>query len=177
MYYHMFVAKQPDLNYRNPKVVQAMKDVLTYWMSKGVAGFRVDAVPTLFEDEQMRDEPRSYRPDCDEFDHCSLQNIYTEDQPETYDMIYQWRKHVDEFSKANNADSKVLMLESYASLDMNMKYYGNETVPGAHFPFNFELVKRTNENSTAEDFKTIVEDWLNAMPKGHIANWVVSGRH
>ena len=40
MYYHIFLYQQPDLNYRNPKVVQEMKDVLKYWMSKGVEGFR-----------------------------------------------------------------------------------------------------------------------------------------
>jgi alpha-glucosidase len=47
MYYHMFHHKQPDLNYRNPRVVQEMKDILTFWLNKGVAGFRVDAIPHL----------------------------------------------------------------------------------------------------------------------------------
>ncbi|KAG5671325.1 hypothetical protein PVAND_001528 [Polypedilum vanderplanki] len=176
MYYHMFHYKQPDLNYRNPKVVQEMKDVLTYWLDRGVAGFRIDAVPSLFEDESLRDEPRSYRTDCDQFDHCSLQNIYTEDQKETYDMVQQWRKHLDEYSAVKNVSKKVIMVESYAKLDYNMLYYGNESAPGAHFPFNFELIKRANINSTAEDYKSIVEEWLTAMPKGNIANWVL-GNH
>ncbi len=47
LYFHVYHYKQPDLNYRNPKVVQEMKDVLTFWLNKGVAGFRIDAVPNL----------------------------------------------------------------------------------------------------------------------------------
>jgi alpha-glucosidase len=64
MYYHKFQWKQPDLNYRNPKVVQEMKNVLSFWLNKGVAGFRIDAIPALFEikpDENgdFPDEPLS----------------------------------------------------------------------------------------------------------------------
>lgn len=43
-YLHQFSAQQPDLNYRNPNVVEAMKSVLKYYMDRGVAGFRLDAV-------------------------------------------------------------------------------------------------------------------------------------
>jgi alpha-glucosidase len=69
MYYHMFQYRQPDLNYRNPKVIEEMKSFLTYWMEKGVSGFRIDAIPALFEkvqsDESFFDEPRSYIDNCD----------------------------------------------------------------------------------------------------------------
>ena len=46
-YYHAFLKEQPDLNYRNPKVVQEIKDVISFWLNKGVDGFRIDAVPYL----------------------------------------------------------------------------------------------------------------------------------
>lgn len=56
-YYHMFYPQQPDLNWRNPEVQAVMHDVLRFWFDKGVAGFRLDAVDTMFEDPQLRDNP------------------------------------------------------------------------------------------------------------------------
>jgi alpha-glucosidase len=50
-YLHQFTKQQPDLNYRNPKVVERMSGVLTFWLEKGVSGFRVDAV-SVFSDKQ-----------------------------------------------------------------------------------------------------------------------------
>lgn len=178
MYFHYFHYKQPDLNYRNPKLVQEMKDVLTFWMQKGVDGFRIDAVPCLFEkmnsDGTFPDEPQSFDPNCDRDDHCYLNHIYVQDQDEAYDQVYQWRKLVDDFSKTFNIEPKVLMTEAYASIELTQRYYGNGSVEGAQIPFNFELIKRVNINSTAEDYKNAIEEWLTSMPTGHMANWVVS---
>lgn len=177
MYYHFFHYKQPDLNYKNPKVVQEMKDVLTYWMEKGVAGFRIDAIPLLFEktnsDGTLPDEPRSMDPNCDRNDDCYLNHIYVQDQNETYDMVYQWRKLVDDFSNSRQIEPKVLMTESYARIDLTQKYYTNGSVEGSHIPFNFELIKSVNINSTAEDYKNVIEEWMRLMPSNHMANWVV----
>ena len=50
-FWHRFFSHQPDLNYENPKVREAMKDVLRFWAGIGVDGFRMDAVPYLFEEE------------------------------------------------------------------------------------------------------------------------------
>jgi alpha-glucosidase len=177
-YYHNYHYKQPDLNYRNAKLVQEMKDILTYWMEKGVDGFRIDAIQALFErvnsDGTFPDEPRSYNSNCDRYDECSLTHIYTQDQNETYDMAYQWRALVDAFSTNHKADPKVIMTECYSSISLAQKFYGTDQVKGSHIPFNFELIKRLNMRSTAEDYKTAIEDWLNLMPVGQMANWVVS---
>jgi alpha-glucosidase len=54
-YYHKFYIQQPDLNWRNPAVEKAMFDAVRFWLDRGVAGFRLDAIPTLFEDPQLRD--------------------------------------------------------------------------------------------------------------------------
>jgi alpha-glucosidase len=56
-YYHFFYAEQPDLNWRNPAVEDAMFDVTRWWYKRGVAGFRLDAVETLFEDAGLARQP------------------------------------------------------------------------------------------------------------------------
>ena len=56
-YYHAFLKSQPDLNWRNPEVVEAMRDVLRFWMRKGVDGFRVDGIWHLIKDAALRDNP------------------------------------------------------------------------------------------------------------------------
>jgi alpha-glucosidase len=56
-YYHAFLKEQPDLNWRNPEVLEAMSDVLRFWMRRGVDGFRVDATGVLVEDDLLRDDP------------------------------------------------------------------------------------------------------------------------
>jgi alpha-glucosidase len=55
-YYHEFYMQQPDLNWRNPEVRKAMYDVTRYWIHRGVAGFRLDAITSLFEDPKLGDE-------------------------------------------------------------------------------------------------------------------------
>jgi alpha-glucosidase len=56
-YYHFFYPEQPDLNWRNPAVRKAMYDTARFWLDRGVAGFRLDAVGVLFEDPELHDNP------------------------------------------------------------------------------------------------------------------------
>lgn len=63
-YLHQFLESQPDLNFRNAALVDEMKEILRFWLRKGVDGFRIDAVPFIFEgaettDGYYEDEPRS----------------------------------------------------------------------------------------------------------------------
>jgi alpha-glucosidase len=177
-YYHAFLAKQPDLNFRNPAVVEEMKNVLRFWLDKGVNGFRIDAVPNLFEvntdqSNNYPDEPRSNNSE-DPDDYNYLNHIYTQDQPETIDMVYQWRAVIDEYQEEHGGETRVIMAETGSPIDIVMQYYGSEQQQGAHMPFNFLLLLNINNNSTAEDFKILADLWMSKMPAGRTANWVVS---
>lgn len=77
-YFHQFLPEQPDLNYRNKKVAGEMEKVLSFWLEKGVAGFRIDAINHMFEDAKFRDEPRNeWNTDPNSYDY--LNHIYTKD--------------------------------------------------------------------------------------------------
>jgi alpha-glucosidase len=56
-YLHSFYPEQPDLDWRNPEVVAAMQRALRFWIERGVAGYRVDAIDRLLKDPQLRDDP------------------------------------------------------------------------------------------------------------------------
>ncbi|KAJ8919510.1 hypothetical protein NQ315_002131 [Exocentrus adspersus] len=176
-YYHEFAPQQPDLNYANPVVVEAMKDVLRYWLDFGVDGFRVDAVPHLFEDPELRDEPL--------IDGCTdatnkncLDHIYTKGLPETYDLIYQFRDVLDNFTETNNVDTRVMMTEAYDSIEKQMLYYGNVegTTNGAHFTFNFVFISNLQRGFQVEDIVDAIKTWLSNIPTRFTSNWVL-GNH
>ncbi|XP_058128371.1 maltase A3-like [Anopheles ziemanni] len=175
-YLHQFTVEQPDLNYRNPTVVQEMKDILTFWLDKGVDGFRIDAVPTLYEDEELRDEPPSGLTEDTE-DTTYLSHVYTQDLPETVEMVYQWRVLVDAYQTELGGDTRLMMTEAYSSLDVLKTYYQSTTGElGSHMPFNFRIITELNAQSVASDYVKVVEDWMNILPAGQVPNWVM-GNH
>lgn len=152
-----------------------MKDTLRFWLNKGVAGFRVDTIMTLFEvgtdaNGNYPDEPESGECLDDPQSPCFLNHIYTKDQNETYDMAYQWRAVLDEFG----GDKRIMMTEAYSSLENIQRYYGDGLRNGSQIPFNFHLLTKTFKESSGHVYKKLIDEWLERMPAGVEANWVVS---
>ena len=106
-YYHKFYKQQPDLNWRNPAVEKAMFDAMRFWLDRGVAGFRLDAIPTLFEDQQLRNEPVS-EPGVNAQGDPYLNDIYTNMLPEVHAVLRRMRAMVDGY-----AGDRVLIGETY----------------------------------------------------------------
>jgi alpha-glucosidase len=94
-YYHYFYSQQPDLNWRNPAVHQAMEDVLRFWMRHGISGFRIDAVSRLFEDPNLHDDP--YLPGTNVYGDRNIEHKYTDNFPEVHDVLKEIRAVVDKF--------------------------------------------------------------------------------
>ena len=86
-YYHAFLKEQPDLNWRNPDVEKEMFSVMKFWLDKGVAGFRLDAIQTLFEDVQLRDNTKA----------TGLFGGRNANQPEVHDVIRRLRAMLDTY--------------------------------------------------------------------------------
>ncbi|EDV35657.1 maltase A8 [Drosophila ananassae] len=180
-YLHQFAVQQPDLNYRNPLVVDQMKRVLRYWLNEGVSGFRCDALPPLFEvlpdaDGQFPDEVMTGATD-DPDDRDYLTTTYIENQPETIDMVYQWRTVLDDHKRIFGGNSSVLLIETYSAAWFSMQFYGNRSTEGAHLPFNFNLITVMEQKGlSASHVQEAIDLWLNNMPAGRTANWVI-GNH
>ncbi|XP_046668931.1 maltase 2-like [Homalodisca vitripennis] len=165
-YLHNFDKKQPDLNYRNPAVVQEMDDVIRFWLDLGVDGFRVDAVPFLFEDEELRDEPTR--------EDGQLDHIYTQNLPETFELLRRWADIVYDYT-AKDGKPRALFAEAYADIPTTLKYYG-EGKESLLQPFNFQLLTSGNASTRASELKDLILTWVDALPSGTTPNWVI-GNH
>jgi alpha-glucosidase len=154
-YYHAFLAQQPDLNWRNPAVVDAMHDVMRFWLRKGVDGFRVDVIWHLIKDAQFRDNPENPRYVLGEPPNQRLVPLYTTDLPEVHDVIRGLRQVIDEFPE------RLLIGEVYLPLNRLVAYYGND-LGEAHLPFNFSLLETQWH---ARDIAKLVDGYEAALPQ------------
>ncbi len=128
-YYHFFYRQQPDLNWRNPAVETAMFNVMRFWLDRGVAGFRLDAIGTLYEDPQLRNDGE--RGGVNAQGDPNLDHAHTYDLPEVHDMLRRLRAMIDSYP-----GDRVLIGETYvfntADLD---KWYGG----AAHDEFQLPM--------------------------------------
>ena len=115
-YYHFFYAQQPDLNWRNPAVEKVMLDTTRWWYQRGVSGFRLDAVDTLFEDPDLHDDP--VLPGTNKQGDPITQNKFNTNLPEVHDVLQKLRKVADE-------SQAVLIGETWTSnVEQLNQYYG-----------------------------------------------------
>jgi alpha-glucosidase len=165
-YYHSFLKQQPDLNWRNPEVRAAMFDVLRFWLSRGVDGFRVDVMWLMIKDDLFRDNPPNpaYMPGAPSSQR--LLPFYNANRPEVHDLIAAMRKVVDSYP------DRVLIGEIYLPIAQLMTYYGKD-LTGANLPFNFQLLQCA---WSAEAIAQVLSDYHTALPAGAWPNWVL-GNH
>ena len=116
-YYHFFYAAQPDLNWRNPAVEKTMLDTMGWWYKRGVAGFRLDAVDTLFEDPALHDNP--VLPGKNKQGDPNLENKFNTNLPEVHTELKKMRTVADK-------SGAVLIGETWTSnIEQLDKYYGD----------------------------------------------------
>ncbi|HKJ26919.1 MAG TPA: alpha-amylase family glycosyl hydrolase, partial [Anaerolineales bacterium] len=143
-YYHYFMKQQPDLNWHNRAVKQAMWDVVRYWLDMGVDGFRLDAFGTIFEDPDLT--PHSVPMDLAELrrfsetastpgdemqknDYWKEMFKYQHSQPGLHDVLKELRTIIDGYD-----GDRMLVGE-----DENIAYMGNGA-DELHLVFNFRLM-------------------------------------
>ena len=145
-YYHFFYPQQADLNWRNPAVDKAMSDVTRWWYRRGVAGFRLDAVDTLFEDPALTDNP--VLPGTNAYGDPKLRNVHNQKLPENNEVLQRLRAVADQYGA-------VLIGETNPD-DVNEleRYYGNAGKPGLQMPMDY-LFTNVETLSAAEYRKQI----------------------
>ena len=127
-YWHRFFSHQPDLNYDNPEVRDAMLDVVSFWLQLGIDGFRVDAAPYLFEREGT---------DCQSL-------------PETHAFLKETRRFVDQ-----HYPSALLLAEANQWPEDMVQYFGSGDE--FHMGYNFPIMPRLFMALRQEDRRPIVE--------------------
>ncbi len=161
-YYHFFYAEQPDLNWRNSAVKDAMFEVLRWWYRRGVSGFRLDAVDTLFEDPDLRDNP-VISPNKNAFGDPIEESKYNTKLPEVHDVLRGLRKVADE----NNA---VLIGETWTKDVAELNRYYGQGNNELQLPMDF-LFTTVNKLSPAEFRKQIAAvDSASGWPTFVISN-------
>jgi maltose alpha-D-glucosyltransferase/alpha-amylase len=114
-FFHRFFSHQPDLNYENPAVHEAMFDIVRFWLDMGVDGFRLDAIPYLYETEEGNGEG----------------------EPATHDFIKRLRAMVD-----SEYPGRVMIAEANQWPTEVAEFLGTEEEPECHMAFDFPVMPR-----------------------------------
>lgn len=172
-YAHSFLKQQPDLNWRNPQVREAMFAAMRFWLDRGVDGFRMDVLWLLIKDDEFRDNPPNPGWQQGQHSHYRVLPERNADQPETQEIVREMRSLLDSYGE------RLLIGEIYLPLDRLVRYLGSpdaQGVPqlnGAHLPFNFHLIQTRWE---AEAVAGVIRRYEALLPPGAWPNYVL-GNH
>ncbi|MFX0054102.1 MAG: alpha-glucosidase [Promethearchaeota archaeon] len=171
-YWAQFLPFQPDLNYRNPEVKREMFDTMRFWLDKGVDGFRLDIINTIYEDEQLRNNPFAFSllPSDEDARSMFQNNIHTINHPENYAFVKELRRITDEYSNPE----RFLVGEVTSSLEVLKKYSGeivDSTTDGLHLTFQFQSL---NVKPAAEAIRNLIEEYERFFPEPYMPTWVFS---
>ena len=143
-YWHRFFSHQPDLNYDNPEVGEAMLDAVRFWLNVGLDGLRLDAVPYLFEREGT---------------NC-------ENLPETHEFLKKVRRVVDE-----EFSGRILLAEANQWPEDVVEYFGEGEGDECHMAFHFPVMPRMFMAARREEAAPIVEIMRSTPDIPETAQW------
>ena len=166
-YLHAFLKEQPDLNWRNPEVREAMTQVLRFWLDRGVDGFRIDVLWHIVKNEAFPDNPLNpdWTPLVRERD--KLLQLHSTDQPEAHAISADMRRLADSYG------DRLLVGELFLPNEARARWYGTKESPQVHLPFNFQLIEA---EWNAQTLRQIIADYEASLPEFGWPNWVI-GSH
>ncbi len=165
-YYHAFLKEQPDLNWHNPDLREAIYAAMRFWFDRGVDGFRIDVLWHMVKHADFPDNPPNPTYTLAMGEMHSVLQLHSTDQPEVHGIAGEMRAVADAYPE------RVLIGEIYLPVERLMHYYGRDT-PEMHLPFNFQLIDAPWE---ARALAKLIADYEAALPPGGWPNWVL-GNH
>ncbi len=159
-YLHSFLAEQPDLNYLNPDVQQAVLDAMRFWLERGVDGFRLDTVNYFFYDPELRDNPaKSFGTEKPPVNHYDWQlHLYSKSRPENVDFLRRMRALTDEFpdrmllGEVGDTDQAIELMGEYTS--------GSDKL---HMAYSFDML---SDHYTPAHFREVIDGFWEGAPDG-----------
>jgi glycosidase len=136
--YNAFLPFQPDLNYHNPEVKEAMFEIVRFWLDKGVDGFRLDIVSAIYEDSELRNNPPSFRLSPSDhslsifFQHLKHNFLHEK----SFEFATELRNVVDEFDNPK----RILVGESHGSEEVINRFCHHKGKNGLHAVFLFKAI-------------------------------------
>ncbi|GJM42129.1 MAG: trehalose synthase [Ardenticatenaceae bacterium] len=144
-FWHRFYSSQPDLNYDNPQVHKEMFNIIRHWLDMGLDGFRVDAIPYLYEREGT---------------NC-------ENLPETHAFLQKMRQMVDE-----EYPGRILIAEANQWPEDLLPYFGTEDNPEFQICFHFPIMPRLYQSLMSGDKTPITGIWARTPDIPPNAQWM-----
>ncbi|WP_440904936.1 alpha-glucosidase [Catenovulum sp. SX2] len=162
-YLHNFLDSQPDLNFHNPEVQQAVLDNIEFWLKKGVDGLRLDAITFCFHDQELRDNPakpedeRAGRGFSEDNPYAYQYHYYNNDRPENIGFIERLRALLDTYPGSVSL-GEVASEDSLATMAEYTK--GDNRL---HMTYSFELLTK---DYSVDYIRSTVETLENALGDG-----------
>jgi alpha-glucosidase len=164
-YLHNHLVEQPDLNWWDEEVREAFDAIITHWLDRGVAGFRIDVCNVIIKDALLRDNPPAEETDPLDVRIFGQRPVYNSDRPEVHEVIRRWRRLADRHP------GTVLLGETPVPTARSLaRYYGDGT-DELHLAFNFPFLSAPLE---AGAMRSVVEDAEAALPAGAWPVWTGS---
>lgn len=164
-YLHNHLDEQPDLNWWSDEVRREFDDIITYWLDRGVAGFRIDVCNIIVKDALLRDNPPATDTDPFDVQMFGQRPVYNGNRPEVHEVIRRWRRLVDGYPDALLVgETPVEPVEALAA------YYGTGR-DELHLAFNFPFISAPMEEPA---MRAIVEATEAALPESAWPVWTGS---
>lgn len=165
-YFHSFLKEQPDLNWRNPEVEDAIFRMMKYWLDMGVDGFRLDVVNLYVKDEFYRNNVSYFMKGPRPYD--KQVHAYDRDRPEMHGILRRMRKLLDSYSEKRMFVGEI-MQDFPGNVLLPATYCGRNDE--LHLAFNFMFLFSPWK---AERFFQIVKDFESALGEDNWPNYTLS---